>query len=195
EACSYLLNKAINDNQAVHILETLWDINNAKDRQRWDANRAEEAQMARMAAEQEAEDQAQAECCILDEEEAVHVEEQKKNKYKFVPVHDYCELYFFTNDSLAEVESLSPSIDDKALTLLKSDMGQHVWVPASSTRDKSLVIKDEDLTWEQFGEAALCFINAMKENEWLDDRIQMHAAFWLALEALPWWCSPLDHLK
>ncbi|KAI6115072.1 hypothetical protein EDD16DRAFT_1427072, partial [Pisolithus croceorrhizus] len=56
-------------------------------------------------------------------------------------------------------------------------------------------VKDEDLTWEQFGKVALCFVNVMKENEWPDNRIQMHAAFWLALEVHPWQHSSLDQLK
>ncbi|KAI6039362.1 hypothetical protein EDC04DRAFT_2568461 [Pisolithus marmoratus] len=179
EAHSHLLNDIVNDDQAACILGTLWDINNAKDKLRWNANRAEEAQMATMEAEQEAEDRAQEECHVHEEEEAVWTEEQRKNKYKFTPVHDvempsgpvnipapyaqhklkkaeYCELYFFTNVGLAEAESINSLVDDEALTLLKSDNGQHVWVPASSTRDKSSIIKDEDLTWEQFGEVAIC---------------------------------------
>ncbi|KAI5982617.1 hypothetical protein EDD15DRAFT_2126138, partial [Pisolithus albus] len=135
---------------------------------------------------------------IREEEEAARLEERKKNKYKFAPVRDkaeYCELYFFTNDGLAEAESLNPAADDEALTLLKSDNGQHVWVPASSTRDKSAVIRDEDLTWEQFGEAAIRLINAMRENEWPEDRVKMHVDFWTALETHPWRRSPLAHLK
>ncbi|KAI5984556.1 hypothetical protein EDC04DRAFT_2873861 [Pisolithus marmoratus] len=131
------------------------------------------------AAEEAEEEHVQQQCHLHDEEEAAQAEDRKKNKAKFAPVCDhnipsgpvniptpyasrklkkgeYCELYFFTNDRLAEAESLNPSIDDEAMTLLKADNGQHVWVPASSTnQDKTSVIRDKDLSWEQFGEAAI----------------------------------------
>ncbi|KAI6107370.1 hypothetical protein EDD16DRAFT_1456436, partial [Pisolithus croceorrhizus] len=117
-----------------------------------------------------------------DEEEARIAEEHKKNKAKYAPIPDvkvlsgpvnipapypthklkkgeYCELYFFTNVGLAEVESFNTLIDDEDLTLLKADNGQHVWVPAS--RDKSAIIEDKDLTWEQFNKAAVCLMSAM----------------------------------
>ncbi|KAI6017846.1 hypothetical protein EDC04DRAFT_2576650 [Pisolithus marmoratus] len=206
DARHHLTNEVVNDNQAVIILGTLWDINNMKEKQKWEAHREREAQQ-----ELEAAEEAEEECCHLhDEEEVARVEDQKKNKAKFAPVcdHDipsgpvniptpytscklkkgeYCELYFFTNDGLAEVESLNPSIDDEAMTLLKANNGQHVWVPASSTnQDKTSVIRDEDLSWEQFGEAAIRLINAMREHEWPEDRIQMHVTFWSALEEHPW---------
>ncbi|KAI6157327.1 hypothetical protein BKA82DRAFT_126686, partial [Pisolithus tinctorius] len=103
------------------------------------------------------------------EEEALRLKEHKKYKAKFMPIHnikaptgpvnipapyafhkllkgEYCELYFFTNAGLAEAESFNPSVDNEALTLLKTDNGQHLWVPASASRDKASVIKDEDLT-------------------------------------------------
>ncbi|KAI5991085.1 hypothetical protein F5J12DRAFT_697966, partial [Pisolithus orientalis] len=108
---------------------------------------------------------------------------------------EYCELYFFTNIGLAEAETFNPLIDDEALTLLKADNGQHIWVPASTTRDKSSIIKDEDLTWEQFGEASICLISAMKEHDWEEERVDMHIDFWMAIEAHPWHHSMHVHLK
>lgn len=108
---------------------------------------------------------------------------------------EYCELYFFTNAGLAEVDSFNASIDDEALTLLKSDNGQHVWIPASSARDKLAVIKDEDLTWEQFSKASVRMLSAMREHDWQNDRIDMHVKFWTALEVHPWCRSTYNHLK
>ncbi|KAI6016753.1 hypothetical protein EDC04DRAFT_2608258 [Pisolithus marmoratus] len=168
EAHLQLTNDTVNDEQASRILGTLWEIQNIKDIQRWNAWKEEEAQMARDIADQ----------ADRSEEEVSLTEECKKNEAKYTPIPDvevpsslvniptpyatcilkkgkYCELYFFTNVSLVEVQSLNTSINDEALMLLKSDNGQHVWIPASHTRDKSAVIKDEDLTWEQFGEAGL----------------------------------------
>ncbi|KIN98211.1 hypothetical protein M404DRAFT_31576 [Pisolithus tinctorius Marx 270] len=103
---------------------------------------------------------------------------------------EYCELYFFTNAGLAEAESFNPSVDNEALTLLKTDNGQHLWVPASATRDKVSIIKDKDLTWEQFGEVALCMVEAMRNHDWPEESVQMHIDFWMALESHPWCHSP-----
>ncbi|KAI6130877.1 hypothetical protein EDD17DRAFT_1433712, partial [Pisolithus thermaeus] len=179
-----LTNNAVDDEQASRILGTLWDIQKAKDIQRWNVCRDEDAQMALDLAEQAAEELAQCQHHLQDEEEARIAEECKKNKAKYAPIPDfevpsgpvnipalyathklkkgeYCKLYFFTNVSLAEAESFNTSINNEALTLLKADNGQHIWVPASNSRDKSAIIKDEDLTWEQFGKAAVCLMNAM----------------------------------
>ncbi|KAI5985680.1 hypothetical protein F5J12DRAFT_729011 [Pisolithus orientalis] len=108
---------------------------------------------------------------------------------------EYVKLCFFTNIGLADAESFNPLVDDKALTLLKADNGQHIWVPASTTRDKSSVIKDEDLTWEQSREATIHLISAMKEHDWEEERIDMHIDFWTAIEAHPWCHSLHAHLK
>ncbi|KAI5984449.1 hypothetical protein EDD15DRAFT_2480468, partial [Pisolithus albus] len=184
EARLQLTSDTVDDGQAARILATLWDIQNAKDIRRWNAHREEEDQMVRALAEQEAEEAAQKQRRLCEEAEAALAEERKKNKAKYAPVPDievpsgpvnipapyatrklkkgeYCELYFFTNDGLAEAEAFNPSVDDEALTLLKADNGQHIWVPASNTRDKSSVIRDEDLTWEQFGEASVRLLEAM----------------------------------
>ncbi|KIN97237.1 hypothetical protein M404DRAFT_32459 [Pisolithus tinctorius Marx 270] len=151
---------------------------------------------------------------------AVRARKKKRKKYKakFTPIRnikaptgpvnipapyasrkllkgEYCELYFFTNAGLAEAESFNPSVDDEALTLLKTDSGQHLWVPASATRDKASVIKDEDLTWEQFGEAALRMVEAMRNHDWPEESVQMHIDFWTALESHPWRRSPREHYK
>ncbi|KAI6095358.1 hypothetical protein EDD16DRAFT_1502135 [Pisolithus croceorrhizus] len=145
-------------------------------------------------------------------------EEHKTNKAKYAPVPDvevpsgpvnipalystcklkkgeYCELYFFTTVGLAEAESFNTLINDEALTLFKADNGQHIWVPTSNSRDKSAVIKDEDLTWEQFGEAVVHLMNAMREHNWQKDRVDMHVKFWTVLEEHPWCHSPHNHLK
>ncbi|KAI6126531.1 hypothetical protein F5141DRAFT_997910 [Pisolithus sp. B1] len=122
-----LTNDTVDDDQAARILGTLWDIQNAKDVQRWNTHKNKEAQMARDLANQAVEDLAQQQHCSQ-EEEAMCTEECKKNKTKYAPVLDvevpsapvniptpyamcklkkgeYCKLYFFTNIGLAEAES------------------------------------------------------------------------------------------
>ncbi|KAI6031086.1 hypothetical protein PISMIDRAFT_88579 [Pisolithus microcarpus 441] len=213
-----LTNDTVNDDQAARILGTLWDIQNAKDVQRWNARREEEAQLAKDIADQAAAELAQKQRRLQDEEDAALVEERRKNKAKYAPVPDvevpsglvnipapyasrklkkgeYCELYFFTNVGLAEADSFDASIDDEALTLLKAENGQHLWILASNARDKSAVIKDENLSWEQFGEASVRLLSAMREHDWQRDRIDMHVKFWTALEVHPWRRSTHNHLK
>ncbi|KIO01107.1 hypothetical protein M404DRAFT_151051 [Pisolithus tinctorius Marx 270] len=208
KACLQLVSDTTDNEQAAQILGSLWEINNNKERAQWAAHRADEARRAQEANKQAAEEQAEEQCCTHKEEEATHLEEWKKYKAKFTPIcnvkaptgpvnipapyasrkllkGEYCELYFFTNAGLAEAEYFNPSIDDEALTLLKADNGQHLWVPASMTRDKSVVIKDEDLTWEQFGEAVIHMVDAMRDHDWPEESVKMHVDFWLALEGHP----------
>ncbi|KIN96758.1 hypothetical protein M404DRAFT_41761, partial [Pisolithus tinctorius Marx 270] len=45
---------------------------------------------------------------------------------------------------------------------------------------------DEDLTWEEFSEAAHRLANAMKENNWEANNISNHIKFWLELKNQPW---------
>ncbi|KAI6144279.1 hypothetical protein BKA82DRAFT_3983119 [Pisolithus tinctorius] len=177
EACLQLVSDTIDNEQAAQILGSLWEINNNKERAQWAVQRADEARRVQEANKQAVEEHAEEQCHACEEEEAAHLEEQKKYKAKFTPIHnvkaptstspllyasrkllkgEYCELYFFTNASLAEAESFNPSVvagvlhlqhvDDEALTLLKADNGQHLWVPTSTMRDKSSVIKDKDLS-------------------------------------------------
>ncbi|KIN95639.1 hypothetical protein M404DRAFT_34013 [Pisolithus tinctorius Marx 270] len=171
EAHLQLVSDTIDNEQVAQILGSLWEIHNNKEKAQWAIQRAEKARRVQEANEQAVEEHAEEQHCACEEEEAACLEEQKKYKAKFMPIcnvkapngpvnipapyvsrkllkGDYCELYFFTNASLAEAESFNPSVNDEALTLLKADNGQRLWVPASTTRDKSSVIKDEDLTWD-----------------------------------------------
>ncbi|KAI6027202.1 hypothetical protein EDC04DRAFT_2548016, partial [Pisolithus marmoratus] len=84
----HLTNDLVDDEQVSRILGTLWDIQNAKDVQRWNACRNKETQMARALAEQAAEELAQQQHCLHEEEEASLTEEHKKNKAKYAPVLD-----------------------------------------------------------------------------------------------------------
>ncbi|KIN98974.1 hypothetical protein M404DRAFT_156527 [Pisolithus tinctorius Marx 270] len=218
EAHLQLVNDAVNDQQAANILATLWVLNNNKEKLNWQACKEWEAQRALEEAEQAEEERIELQRRRIEEAETARVEEWKKNRLKHAPIRKvgvptgpvnipspyaahklekgkYCELYFFTNAGLAEAESFSPSVDDEALTLLKTDNGQHVWVLASTTRDKSSIIKDEDLTWEQFGEATIRLISVMKEHNWEEERVIMHIDFWTAIKAHPWRRSPRKHLK
>jgi hypothetical protein len=148
----------------------------------------------------------------------VLTEEQKKNKSKYAPVRDadvpsnpvilpcqytvrkmksgeYCELFYFTNNGLKEASCSTFSADTDTLVMMTSMDGSHKWIPAGAARDpKAHVLKDENLSWEQFNEAAPHMIGLMKENDWPEDRVDMHVAFWSALQN-HCWCHAFDTHK
>jgi hypothetical protein len=51
----------------------------------------------------------------------------------------------------------------------------------------------QNLTWEQFNEVAPNMIALMKENDWPDNRIDMHISFWSALQNHHWRHDFDDH--
>ncbi|KAI5995974.1 hypothetical protein F5J12DRAFT_695118, partial [Pisolithus orientalis] len=74
---------------------------------------------------------------------------------------DFVKLYYFTNKGLCDAELTICSTDDDALTLLQTGEGLHSFIPLASAQAKGTVTKDEDLTWEEFSEAAHRLTNAM----------------------------------
>ncbi|KAF8834017.1 hypothetical protein BDN67DRAFT_870218, partial [Paxillus ammoniavirescens] len=191
DARQRLINDHTNDDQAAAILTNIWAYNNEKDKQRWTARLAEEAQATEEAERRAAEEAAQRQL-ELEEEETQSLREERKNKAKFAPIRkaaraDFCELWYFMNEGLAKAEnSGSFTFDDSSMTLMQGPDGNHSFVASSIAKDKAVVIRDEDLTWEQFTEAAIRMLEAMKDHEWPDNRIEMHIKFWSALESHRW---------
>ncbi|KAG2112631.1 uncharacterized protein F5147DRAFT_550374, partial [Suillus discolor] len=175
----------VNEEAAAEALETIWTFNNDTAKDAW-AEQAEielrQAQEARwVAAEQEQERQQ----ALEDELIAVRKEEHKKNKAKFVPVStakiptiptvipshyavrklktgDYCELFYFTNKGLSKAKKNLLSTEPQGLILILGADGQQTWVNADETCDsKTVIMKDENLSWEEFNEATLGMITAM----------------------------------
>lgn len=205
QARAQLTSETTNEQQAAEILENLWHIQNESDKRRWAAKIREEAQEAE--AERRQAEEAQA---LLTQQEAAILEERKKNKSKYAPIRnadvpsnpvilpcqyavrkmksgDYCELFYFTNSGLEEASRNTFTADEDALVMLPTADGMHKWIPAGAARDpKVQIAKDENLTWEQFNEAAPRMIVLMKENDWPDDRIDMHVSFWSALQNHRW---------
>ncbi|KAG1800695.1 uncharacterized protein BJ212DRAFT_1287078, partial [Suillus subaureus] len=58
----------------------------------------------------------------------------------------------------------------------------------------ALVVKDEQLTWEEFNKAAPRMIMSMRVHDWPNDRVQMHIQFWTVLQE-HCWCHTPDMLK
>jgi len=77
--------------------------------------------------------------------------------------------------------------NEDTLVMMPTADGLNKWIPASTAQDpKAQVIKDKNLTWEQFNEAAPCMITLMKENDWPNDRVNMFISFWSALQNHRW---------
>jgi len=210
EARAQLINEDTNEQQAAEILANLWRIQNNADKLLWAARLQEQAQTAEAEHRRVTEEEDQCQQTLLAEQEAVVAEERKKNKAKYAPIHnidvpsnpvilpcqyavrkmksgDYCELFYFTNASLEEAARTSFTADEDALIMLPTVDGMHKWIPAGAARDpKAQIVKDENLTWEQFNEAAPRMVTLMKENDWPDDRINMHISFWSALQNHRW---------
>ncbi|KAG1893905.1 uncharacterized protein F5891DRAFT_1131121 [Suillus fuscotomentosus] len=174
----------IDDQQAAAILANIWHIQNDADKRLWTAKAEAKHREA-------AEEEAQHQQALKAEQEAAIQEERKKNKAKYAPIKDmksgeYCKLFYFTNSGLEEASCSTLTADDDALIMMHASDGLHKWVPAGTIRDpKAQVIKDENITWEQFNEST---------NDWPDDRINMHISFWSALQNHRW-CHNFDAHK
>ena len=141
-----------------------------------------------------------------DEDEAqILREEQKKNKMKFAPIpnravssrplvlpsliairklkaHQFCELWYFTNTGLDEAKkSFSYAADDHALSIISGQDGTHSFVPSVIVHDKSNITQDENLSFKQFGQATIRMMDAMVNNGWQQDHVDMHIHFWSSI--------------
>ncbi|KAI6095716.1 hypothetical protein F5141DRAFT_1012801, partial [Pisolithus sp. B1] len=67
---------------------------------------------------------------------------------------DFVELYYFTNKGLHNAELSMHSANDEALALLQMGDGLHSFIPLMAAQAKGTITADEDLSWEEFAEAA-----------------------------------------
>lgn len=148
---------------------------------------------------------------LQDEEDAQLLrEERKKNKIKFAPIpdipvsseplilpllvtirklksHQFCELWHFTNMGLDKEDHTSSfAIDNNSLSIIPAADSSHAFVPSAFTWDKSVANKDEDIIFEQFGQAMVCMVKAMIDCGWQKPHIDMHIKFWLHIEIHEW---------
>ncbi|KAG2060457.1 hypothetical protein BDR06DRAFT_871756, partial [Suillus hirtellus] len=182
EARQQLVEDGITAEQAARSLAALWTINNNTDKEHW-AIKQRQARLARQREEDEEEERLQQR---REEQEAARLEERKKNKNKYaLLVHgkvpsdptilpaqyathklkagDYCELHYFTNRGLDEAKASNLIAELDALVMIPSVDGLHLWVLAAAVKDPKAapVVKDENLTWEEFNEAAPRMISMM----------------------------------
>lgn len=215
DARQQLVTDGFSNEQAIRSLTSLWTIANNAAKERWALNQ----QRLNDIRQQEEEEEEQRLQLLREEEEAARLEERKKNKNKYAPIRrgkvpsdpsiipaayairklkagDFCDLHYFTNKGLDDAKAAVLVAEPDALVLLPEANGIHTWVPAAAVKDPkaSAVVKDENLAWEEFNEAAPRMITMMKTQDWPDDRVHMHVQFWSALQNHRWRHAP-DPLK
>jgi hypothetical protein len=206
------INAGLTEQQASDALRNLWTIRNNRDKAIWQRRQEEAAE----ADEAERDRQELLRQQQEDEDAQVLREERKKNKAKFAPIpnrpvtsellvlpslvavrklknHQFCELWYFINAGPDEAErSVAFAIDDNSLSIVPAADGSHSFVPSAFARDKSDVVHDESLTFEQFGQATVRMIAAMANNGWQKPHVDMHIQFWSNIEHHKWRYSRMD---
>ncbi|KAG1813663.1 uncharacterized protein BJ212DRAFT_1588639 [Suillus subaureus] len=185
--------------------QSVFYANNILDKCLWqqqvEDNRDEQEHQQRM--DKDKQERLNQEC--INEEEETRKEECKKNKFKYIPIlwnsgipnnqsvtpclyalrkldkGEYLELWYFMNDGLDEASN-SKTTDDDAMILLTLADGSNTWVSAASTCNTCLVIKDEDLSFEEFCQACPRFLEALEDTNWPQDWMRMMALFWRNLQ-------------
>lgn len=210
-----LVEEGLSNENAARTLAALWTLANNAEKDRW-ALKQRRLLEARQREEEEEEERQQQR---KEEEETARLEERKKNKTKYAPIvrgkvpsdptilpaqyairkmksGDYCELHYFTNRGLEDAKLSNLIAEPEAMVMLPAADGLHSWIPAAAVKDPKAapVVKDENLSWEEFNEAAPRMITMMKLYDWPNDRTDMHIQFWSALQTHRWRHAP-DQLK
>lgn len=189
-------------------LKSIWMIANQKEKVKWQAQLNAELAAVAARAEEATEAQAQREAAEKVKAEQVRKDEVKKNRDKFLPIllcctprgaqfhpapyvvqrlekGQYVELYFYTNVGLEAARVSVSQIDDKTMVMQLNADGTTSWVPAAAARDPKGIVEDQNLSWEQFMEAAPCMICAMEGVCWDPACIVMLVDFWQNLQLHP----------
>ncbi|KAF9232377.1 hypothetical protein BU15DRAFT_81312 [Melanogaster broomeanus] len=169
------------EEQAIAVLQRLYRIQKQKERD----VRAREQQEALLAEAEAEERAAQLQCQQEDEDAQALQEERKKHKSKFAPIpdipvptepiimaaqaalrklknHQFVEMWSWTNDGLDAADHHKVNIvDDCSLSLITTAEGLPAFVPSASTHNKLEATPDEDLTFEQFGQASVRMVAAI----------------------------------
>ena len=69
--------------------------------------------------------------------------------------------------------------------LVQTDKGP-TFQTSASIRAKKYKVRDEALSWEEFGQANYRMLGAMRQQEWPDDHLKMVRDFWVILETHFW---------
>ncbi|KAG1838787.1 hypothetical protein F4604DRAFT_1542034, partial [Suillus subluteus] len=167
---------------AARSLAVLWTLTNNADKEHW--NRRQDC--LQEAREREEEENEQCKQQYKDDKEAARLEERKKNKNKYAPLTcgkvpsdptilpaqyatrklkagDYCELHYFTNRGLEDAKAATLIAELDTMIMLPSSDGLHLWIPAAAVKDPKAapVVKDENLSWQDFNKAVPHMVSSM----------------------------------
>ncbi len=211
-----LLDKGLTPEQALQTLELLWTLQNNQEKGEWDRQRAAIAQQEAEAAQAIADAEGQRRREEQENDDLARREDRKKHKAKYAEIPnlmvptdatvfpspyalkklqkgEFVELFYFSNRGLEEAEKAG--LEDESFVLVR-DGDTQAWVPVSSTHSsKNSIPKDEDLSWEEFLEAAPCMINFMKISDWPDTHVEMFVDFWSNLQTHEWRFSSNEFAK
>ncbi|KIK75686.1 hypothetical protein PAXRUDRAFT_172037, partial [Paxillus rubicundulus Ve08.2h10] len=133
---------------------------------------------------------------LKDEEEVAHKEEKKKNKHKYLPIvqgigvptespvlpatnvvckldkGEYVKLWYFMNDGLDDTLDTSTSVDPDAMVMSHLLDGSMAWVPAATACNPTKLVEDQNLIFEDFCQAAPCFVEAIQQANWPDNQVK-----------------------
>lgn len=211
------VNANTTEEQAIALLSAIWKAGNDAERVNWqqqlDADAADAVDQVRVQAELETQQTKE----LQKEQDDIRKDDRKKNKSKYTPISDrgvptiatavaahyavrrmekglYTEMWYYTNDGLAEANRAATSMDDEAMSMVRQADGTTAWIPAVSARDTRGVQPDKLIKWEDFCQAVPRMIIAMEDAGWPRDRVIMMANFWGNLQVHEYRASidPLD---
>ena len=105
-------------------------------------------------------------------------------------------MWYWTNNGLDTADWLKANIpDDSSLALVTADDGTPSFIPSMSAHSKLTAIPDEELTFKQFGQAAICMITAMRQSSWDPFHVNMFISFWRNIKSHPWCASCIHRQK
>ena len=90
---------------------------------------------------------------------------------------DYVPLWYFTNARLDDASKAFNILEEDTLSFIKRGDGSTSLVPALLSKEYRNVVKDSNLSWDEFCIAAPHMILAMSWLEWPPDRIAMMVEF------------------
>ncbi|KAF8835038.1 hypothetical protein BDN67DRAFT_498028 [Paxillus ammoniavirescens] len=193
EARLQLKKKGVTEDLVVLTLDILWTLTNTQERQH-----CNESLDPKPKAAQESDPSSSAEATELchltlsQEQELAKREQRKESRNKAVPAPgisvpteskiipspdalnklrkgEYCELYYFTDGGLS-TDNNAPGV-------------KPFFTPLPSPKVKDLIIKDEDLAWNEFTKAHRRMAVTMQECDWADECVQTLVDFWIAIES------------
>jgi hypothetical protein len=165
--CARLVQRNHSEAEVIQIITEMWNDDHAIDIAAWEAQQADDTQIEANTTELLKLADEQAAQALLEEAEANHKEDIKKNRKKYIPIMDrmvntitldfaspytisklekgaFVDLWYFTHAGFDAAKlSKTKADDDDAMVMVKRE-GVPTWVSAAAAKD-SAVILDQNL--------------------------------------------------